>query len=103
MMQHQMSLSGLSGNIENINSYIKVTNKMYDSLIKDASARIGITPTEYKTKINNDWYLYGEEIVKNNVADIVISSVGCDSKLTKYDSTETISTKPVVISLCPLV
>tara|TARA_Y100000385_G_C13050968_1_gene619737 strand:- start:557 stop:1204 length:648 start_codon:yes stop_codon:yes gene_type:complete len=103
MMQHQMSLSGLSGNIENINSYIKVTNKMYDSLIKDASARIGITPTEYKTKINNDWYLYGEEIVKNNVADIVISSIGCDSKLTKYDTTETINTKPVVISLCPLV
>lgn len=103
MMQHQMSLSGLSGNIENINSYIKIANKMYDSLINDASARIGITPGEYKTKINNDWYLYGEEIVKNNVADFVISSIGCDSKLTKYDSTETINSKPTVISLCPLV
>ena len=44
MMQHQISLKNVVCNIENINSYMKITNKMYDKLIIDASKRIGLSP-----------------------------------------------------------
>ena len=103
MMQHQMSAHNINGNIENINNYMKITNILYERLIADASKRIGLTPEDYRQKINNDWYLYGEDIVKNNVADAVISSIGCNYKLTEHDSTEVLSSKLAILSLCPLI
>ncbi len=103
MMQHQMSLKNVVGNIENINSYMQITNKMYDKLILDASKRIGLSADEYKLKIMNDWFLYGEEIVQNNVADAMISSIGCNKKLTDSDSLTTIGTDILTISDCPII
>ena len=75
LMQHQMSMKNLNGNIENLN----------------------------RAKIMNDWFLYGEDIVKNNVADAMISSVGCNSKLTASDSLTTIGDDILTISRCPIV
>lgn len=103
MMQHQMSLKNVVGNIENINSYMRITNKMYDKLILDASKRIGLSVEAYKIKIMNDWYLYGSEIVENNVADAMISSVGCSKKLTDSDSVTTIVDNILTISDCPII
>lgn len=103
MMQHQMSLKNVVGNIENINSYMRITNKMYDKLILDASKRIGLSVEAYKIKIMNDWYLYGSEIVENNVADAMISSVGCSKKLTDSDSLTTILDNILTISDCPII
>ena len=103
MMQHQMSLKNLAGNIENINSYMQITNKIYDKLILDASKRIGLSVEAYKIKIMNDWYLYGSEIVENNVADAMISSVGCSKKLTDSDSLTTILDNILTISDCPII
>lgn len=103
MMQHQMSLKNVVGNIENINSYMQITNKMYDKLILDASKRIGLSVEAYKIKIMNDWYLYGSEIVENNVADAMISSVGCSKKLTDSDSLTTIVDNILTISDCPII
>ena len=98
-----MSLKNVVGNIENINSYMQITNKMYDKLILDASKRIGLSADEYKLKIMNDWFLYGEEIVQNNVADAMISSIGCNKKLTDSDSLTTIGTDILTISDCPII
>ena len=103
MMQHQMSLKNVAGNIENINSYMQITNKIYDKLILDASKRIGLSVEAYKIKIMNDWYLYGSEIVENNVADAMISSVGCSKKLTDSDSLTTIVDNILTISDCPII
>lgn len=103
MMQHQMSLKNLAGNIENINNYMQITNKIYDKLILDASKRIGLSVEAYKIKIMNDWYLYGSEIVENNVADAMISSVGCSKKLTDSDSLTTIGDNILSISDCPII
>lgn len=103
LMQHQMSMKNLNGNIENLNNYVKISNKLYDKLIKDASNRIGLPVEEYRAKIMNDWFLYGEDIVKNNVADAMISSVGCNSKLTTSDSLTTIGDDILTISRCPIV
>ena len=35
MMQHQMSIRELSGNIESLNNYMKVSNRIYDTLINN--------------------------------------------------------------------
>ena len=51
----------------------------------------------------NDWYLYGSEIVENNVADAMISSVGCSKKLTDSDSLTTIVDNILTISDCPII
>ena len=70
MMQHQMSIHNLSGNIEQLMHYIQVSYKMYENLILQGSQRIGLSTAEYKKKINDDWYLYGEDIINNRVADV---------------------------------
>ena len=103
MMQHQMSIHNLSGNIENLYKYIKVSYQLYENLIYQGSKRIGITSKNYKEKINNDWYLYGEDIVKNRVADAMISSIGCSEELTRNDNIVVVDGNIVQLSLCPLI
>lgn len=103
MMQHQISSKNINGNIENINSYLKITNHLYDKLILDASKRIGISHKQFRENINNDWYLYGQDIVDNNVADVMISSIGCSPALTKSDSVLADGLQLTTISQCPLI
>ena len=103
MMQHQMSIHNLSGNIEQLLHYIRVSYKMYENLILQGSQRIGLSTSEYKQKINDDWYLYGEDIIKNRVADAMISSIGCNQALTKGDSVIIVNDKIIRVSECPIV
>jgi len=44
--------------------------------------RIGITLSEFKSRLVNEWWLYGNESVSENVADEVVN-VSCSIKLAK--------------------
>ena len=91
LMQHQISMS-ISGNIENINNYVNHIQKINKYFANIESQKFGITEYDYFNKISTDWWLYGQEIIDNRVADIMIKSVGCSSKLmdiNEYIETET--------------
>ena len=73
LMQHQMSLSGVSGKIRDINSYIKYVNTMENNINLAQAERIGITFEQFNENIRDDWWLTSTESIKQNVADEIIN------------------------------
>jgi ATP-dependent Clp protease protease subunit len=80
VMQHQMSVSELGGQFDNLLNYLTMIKQMANDLDLKAAKRIGISYADYKLKTSTDWWLYGEDIVQNNVADEIVY-VGCGKKL----------------------
>ena len=101
IMQHQMSLQ-VGGSLENINSYLTMINSVNNKLIISESKRLDITTDEYKNRIVSDWWIYGEDIITQNVGDRMIEAIGCDTKL--LQTTKTVIGDGVLSkqSLCPL-
>ena len=77
MMQHQRSL-GLSGELNKVNHYVAMLNKISDRLSSMAAQRIGITPDEFRKRVVDEWWVYGSELIKERLADAV-ALVGCDT------------------------
>jgi ATP-dependent protease ClpP protease subunit len=102
IMQHQMSLK-MDGQLENINNYIQLLNTINAKLIQMESTRLNITSIEYTQKIMNDWWLYGNDIVRNKVADFMIKGIGCHKELMADNSKAVSDSTLVILSKCPLV
>jgi ATP-dependent protease ClpP protease subunit len=79
-MQHQMSVNNIKGPLINTLNYLKMVESMSNDLDKRSAKRIGVNFDEYKKLTQNDWWLYGEDIITKGVADEIVI-VGCDNKL----------------------
>ena len=101
LMQHQMAL-GISDQKSRIESYMNFINQMEDDIISMQTKRINITVSEFKQKINNDWWLYGNNAIEENCADEIVN-IDCTETLTK--KTETIEKGSYIYtySKCPLI
>ena len=77
-------------------------NNVNNQLILSESERLEITPDEYKNRIVSDWWIYGKDIITQNVGDRMIDAVGCDTKL--LQSTQKVIMDGILLkqSLCPL-
>ena len=95
MMQHQISL-GTQGELAKINSYLKMINQISKRLNKAAAKRIGISLEEFEKRVQQDWWTYGEDIVKENVAD-ELAVVGCTPNVRRKDQ------RALVPFKCPLI
>jgi ATP-dependent protease ClpP protease subunit len=102
LMQHPISLHNLSGQIENINNYIKMIYNIYNDLLITGSKRLLISPDQYLSNINNDWQLYGKAIIENNAADTILSSVGCSKDMAANDESTTVLGTLYISSACPI-
>jgi len=71
-MQHQISF-GISGNIENFKTYFGLIERVNNFLIDMEINKIGITKEVYLQKVLSDWWLYGEDNIKYNIADELIT------------------------------
>ena len=71
LMQHQMSMQGISGKIYDINSYVVFTNAMEQELNIMQAEKIGMPINEFTGKITSDWWLTSKQAVVNGVADAV--------------------------------
>jgi len=71
-MQHQMSL-GLRGNIENIRTHFSLLDRINNAIIDIEIAKIKMDREVYLKKILSDWWLFGEENVKEGVADKLVT------------------------------
>jgi ATP-dependent Clp protease, protease subunit len=76
LMQHQMSL-GVRGQLENLKSRLELVQSLDDQLSQVQAARLKLTVDEFKAKTNNDWWMYGKDVIENGAADDVVNVV-CD-------------------------
>ena len=101
VMQHQISL-GVSGNYGQIRSYLAMIEQMNHHHIEHSAKRLQMSYDEFQTRINQDWWVYGSHIIKEHMADKIIS-VGCDPSL--FDVTyrkQGVSGEIIEINGCPL-
>ena len=104
LMQHQMSL-GLSGQIENVKSYLEFLANIEEDMIHLQAKKMGMGEEEFAKRTVHDWWLSGSSIINNNAADEMVH-VGCDSSLLDNTVDQNINTifGTVVLrfSKCPL-
>lgn len=79
IMQHQMSF-GLEGQLENNKNRFKFIESIEEKMAEQQSAKLGLTKDEFQKKILSDWWLFGDNAVKENAADNIIN-VMCDLTL----------------------
>ena len=72
LMQHQMSLQ-VNGKLYDINSRMQYLNVIEHKINQDQATRLNMSLANFTTLIQNDWWLYGEEILQQKAADKVVS------------------------------
>ena len=101
LMQHQISL-GLMNELGKIESYLKFINEMESELLKLQSEKIGITSDELKNRTNNEWWLFGNNAIKEKCVDKIVN-VECSKKLTLDTYTINNGMYDYIYSKCPLI
>ena len=83
IMQHQISYSvqGEKAKIESMVNYIK---SISNELTNKQASRIGINKSDFEIKTYNDWWLYGNNIIKEGCADEIIIVYCSDELVNSY-------------------
>lgn len=104
-MQHQASLR-IDGELLQVKEYIAMLSTMEDYLNDMQSLRIGMDKDAFVNKIQSEWWVYGENIVKHGIADGVVS-ITCSKELVNkkirvkevnfiFETTRTYSACPLI-------
>lgn len=106
VMQHQPSL-GYRGDLYPMANYMKMIHAVEEFMIDLQSKKIGLSHEELRKKTDTEWWLFGKDIIDNNVADEVVS-VKCSKDLVdqtiKDENTSMFFGKKIVTySGCPLI
>jgi ATP-dependent protease ClpP protease subunit len=72
LMTHQIILSTPKMQLENLINYLYVIKKIDDNLVNMVIEKIDINKDEYIKKRQNDWWIYGDDIIKYKLADEII-------------------------------
>lgn len=103
LMQHQMSI-GIRGKLYDINSRLKYYNTIENELNLYQATRMKINVSDFIRNIQDDWWLYSSDIIKNNGADEIVS-ISCSFQ--NYQETVKVSTLfgeiKIIYSACPIV
>ena len=85
-----------------MNAFIQ---KLFTRLSTEDAKRIGLPLAVFKAKIRNDWWLFGDEAVKNRVVTDTVE-VTCERALTEKRETDRVyfwfGTYDITYSGCPL-
>jgi len=102
-MQHQMALS-TRGKLYDINSRMSYFNKLETVLNQDQATRLEMPLADFTKQIQNDWWLYAEDIITHKAADKIVSFY---CAFENYDEQVIVSTMfgdvQVKYSACPLI
>jgi len=101
IMQHQISL-GIMNEKGKIDSYMKYIDQIESEVVESQAMRVGLSPTEFRLKTMNEWWLYGTNAVTQNCADKVVH-IECSRELTNSIYTENKHGYIYTYSRCPLV
>lgn len=105
LMQHQMSL-GIQGSLKHVENYLNMVDGMENSLNNYQAKRLGIELEEFNELIESDWWLYGSNAVKKNVADNIMNII-CTGNI--HEKREVINYESflgnvkIIFSKCPLI
>jgi len=103
LMQHQMAL-GVKGKLYDINSRLSYINSLENRLNQDQALRLNMTVDNFTKLIQNDWWLYSEDIISNNAADKIVT-IYCSFE--NFDETIIVQTMfgdiSIRYSACPLI
>lgn len=72
LMQHQMSLS-LKGDIKNVGNYLSFIQDIDNELDLLQSEKIGLTIKDFRSRIENDWWINGASAVDKKVVDKLVN------------------------------
>ena len=72
LMQHQMSLE-TAGKLYDMNSRMAFLNTLETSLNQQQATRLDMKLEDFTKMIQNDWWLYAEDIIKHKAADKIVS------------------------------
>ena len=102
VMQHQSSLQ-VHGPLNNINSYMSIIHSIGDDIDEHQANRLELKVDDFRNKVNNDWWLFGSNILKNKVADR-LAWITCDFDTTVTETKIYTFFGPVTLyfSKCPL-
>ena len=105
IMSHEASL-GASGELPNFLSWVRLLEGIVKSTEEGTAAKLGLSHKDYKAKIANDWWMYGNAAVEENAADDR-AQVLCTKKLTNRRDTQIVRGRFGNIELkwsgCPLI
>jgi ATP-dependent Clp endopeptidase proteolytic subunit ClpP len=96
LMHHQVS-GGTRGQLRSMDSQIAFVKRLVDVMDAQIAKRLGLTVKELQEKIAHDWWIVGEDAIKNKTADKIVL-VTCSQEL--------LATPPVQETkkaACPLV
>jgi hypothetical protein len=85
-----------------VESYVQFVDQIGVQLEKMQSIKIGMCPKAFKEKTYNDWWLAGNNIIDENVADEIVD-VSCTKDLTNSNYTVETLFGYDIYSKCPLV
>lgn len=101
VMQHQISF-GIGGELGKIKAHTLLVDQYNQYLIEMQSKRIHMHPQTFINKINNEWWLFGGNIIFENVADEMIYA-SCSTSLTNANFTISKGSYDYTYSSCPLI
>ena len=101
VMQHQISY-GVANEKAKVESYVNFVDQVGEKLDKMQAKKIGLEYETFKKKTYNDWWLSGDNIVLENVADEMVN-VKCSKRLTNTNYTISNGYQDMIYSSCPLV
>ena len=101
VMQHQISF-GIGGELGKIKSHTLLVDQYNQYLIEMQSKRIHMHPQTFTNKINNEWWLFGGNIIFENVADEMVYA-SCNNGLTNANFTISRGPYDYTYSSCPLI
>lgn len=99
---------GVQGQFEGgeLESRLMLWKRIVRKMESDQAKRIGITLREYKQRRMNEWWLYGDQAISQNVSDQVVG-VTCSTRLSESRHTEKVrgffGSHTIEVSDCPLV
>ncbi len=101
LMQHQMSY-GVANEKAKVESYVNFIGQIGNHLEDMQAKRIGINPYEFKIRTFNDWWIFGDNAIKENCADRVVN-VKCTTELTNQTYNIEHGVLTFVFSKCPVI
>ena len=101
LMQHQISY-GIQNEKEKIESYVDFIKQIDNKLTQLQTNKIGISPSKFKERTSNEWWMFGENAIHENCADKIVD-ITCSSTLTNETYSIDSGSYTYIYSKCPLV
>ena len=101
LMQHQLTF-GIQDSLYKIQNYVSYVSQMESYLVNLQANKIKMDKKIFIERTSNDWWIFGENAIFNNVVDDIVN-IECSKSLIDKNYTQTVNGQKVVYSNCPLI